>query len=349
MKALFRTITIIAAAAAAISCGGNGAGKKAGTPAAGSGNAAPEIVPTVRVIEATRREVPQTETYSTTVQAFAVNNVVPQAGNRITKVNVEIGDFVRKGQVLAEMDKATLLQAKLKLANDSTELARLKTLYEQGGLSRSDYDAVVLAYNVSKTSYDNLVENTVLRSPINGVVTARNYDKGDMYTMTAPIYVVQQITPVKLLVGISETDYSKVSKGDKVDITVDALPGANFAGKVSRIYPVIDPASHTFTAEVVVPNEDKILRPGMFARVKVTFGIRRSVVLPDIAVVKLQGSGQRSVYLAQPDGTVKTSVVTLGSHIGNEYEILSGVEEGDLVVTKGQTALRDGIKVEILE
>ena len=349
MKAFFRTITIIAAAAAAISCGGNGAGKKNGTPAAGSGNAAPEIVPTVRVVEASKREVPQTETYSTTVQAFAVNNVVPQAGNRITKVNVEIGDFVRKGQVLAEMDKATLLQAKLKLANDSTELARLKTLYEQGGLSRSDYDAVVLAYNVSKTSYDNLVENTVLRSPINGVVTARNYDKGDMYTMTAPIYVVQQITPVKLLVGISETDYSKVTKGDKVDITVDALPGAHFAGKVSRIYPVIDPASHTFTAEVIVPNEDKILRPGMFARVKVTFGIRRSVVLPDIAVVKLQGSGQRSVYLAQPDSTVKTSVVTLGSHIGDEYEILSGVEEGDLVVTKGQTALRDGIKVEILE
>ena len=87
----------------------------------------------------------------------------------------------------------------------------------------------------------------------------------------------------------------------------------------------------------------------MFARVKITFEVRNSVVLPDIAIVKLQGSGQRSVYLAQPDGTVKISVVTLGTHIGDEYEILSGVEEGDMVVTKGQTALRDGVKVEILD
>ena len=348
MKLIIRTTAILAAAFALCACGGNGfkSGAKAGAAAP---VASAEIVPTVRVVKATRRDVPQSETYSTTVQAYAVNNVVPQAGNRIAKVNVEIGDFVRKGQVLAEMDRATLLQAKLKLANDSTELARLKPLYEQGGLSRSDYDAIVLAYNVSKSSYDNLLENTILRSPINGVVTARNYDKGDMYTMTAPIYVVQQITPVKLLVGISETDYSKVSKGDRVDITVDALPGAHFAGKVSRIYPVIDPATHTFTVEVVVPNEDRILRPGMFARVKVTFGVRRSVVLPDIAIVKLQGSGQRSVYLTQSDSTVRTSVVTLGTHVGDEYEILSGVDEGDLVVTKGQTALRDGVKVEILD
>ena len=343
MKLIFRTIAIVSAALALLACGGNGSGTK------GKAAAAVEIVPTVRVVKAEKREVPQSETYSTTVQAFAVNNVVPQAGNRISKINVEIGDNVRKGQILAEMDKATLLQAKLKLANDSTELVRLKTLYEQGGLSRSDYDAVVLAYKVSKTSYDNLLENTILRSPINGVITARNYDKGDMYTMTAPIYVVQQITPVKLLVGVSESDYSKVSKGDQVDITVDALPGAHFTGKVSRIYPVIDPASHTFTVEVVVPNEDKVLRPGMFARVKITFEVRNSVVLPDIAIVKLQGSGQRSVYLAQPDGTVKISVVTLGTHIGDEYEILSGVEEGDMVVTKGQTALRDGVKVEILD
>ena len=201
------------------------------------------------------RDVPQDETYTTTVQAYAVNNVVPQAGSRIKKINVEVGDFVSKGQILAEMDQTSLEQTKLKLDNDALELSRLKELYEAGALSKSDYEAMQLSYNVSNSQYQNLVENTILRSPLTGVITARNYDVGDMYAMSSPIYVVQQITPVKLLVAMSETDYSKVKKGDSVDITADAIPGRTFVGKVNRIYPVIDPASHTFTAEVVVPNQ----------------------------------------------------------------------------------------------
>ena len=101
-----------------------------------------------------------------------------------------------------------------------------------------------------------------------------------------PIYVVEQITPVKLLVGISETDYTKVKKGDKVKITADALPGQEFTGTVNKIYPTIDPKTHTFTTEIIVPNGDKALRPGMFARVSVEFGVNHSVVIPDVAVVK---------------------------------------------------------------
>ena len=302
----------------------------------------------VETVTAAFREVPQQEVYATTVQAYAVNNVVPQSGNRIAKIHVEVGDFVRAGQVLAEMDRVSLNQTRLRLVNDSTELSRLRELYLQGGLSKSDYEAAELGYNVSKSSYENLLENTILRSPLNGVVTARNYDRGDMYAMSQPIFVVQQITPVKLIIGVSEKDYTRVHKGDEVSIEADALPGRTFTGKVNRLYPTIDPTTHTFSVEVLVQNADRALRPGMYARATVTFSVNHSIVVPDAAVLKQQGSGLRYVFVANGDGTVSTRTVEPGVHFDSSYEILSGLQEGDRVVVKGQTSLKNGSTVEIL-
>lgn len=304
-------------------------------------------VRSVSIQVAAKQQVEQTAVYSSTVQPKAVNNIVSQTAGRIRDLKVEIGDYVNAGQVLAQMDRMTLDQAALKLKNDETELQRVKALYEQGGVSQSDYEALELAYKVSKTSYDNLVENTTLRAPISGVVTARNYDKGDMYAMSSPIYTVQQITPVKMLVAISETDYTKVSKGDKATLTLDAFPGQSFAGTVVRLYPVIDPASHTFSAEIQVPNNDRLLRPGMYAKVTINLGTNESIVIPDSAVLKQQGSGVRTVFVLQADGTVAQKPVTLGLHFDGKYEILSGLEEGDKVVVKGNSTLKSGDKVEV--
>ena len=308
-----------------------------------------DTVPSVSVVKVGVQEVPQEVTYTSTVQPFVKNNIVPQAGNRIKKINVEVGDFVRQGQILAEMDQIQLQQAELQMQNKEVEYKRLKALYEAGGLSQSDLDAIELAYKVSKTQYENLLENSVLRSPISGVVTARNYDVGDMYAMSAPVFTVEQIVPVKLLVGISESDYSKVKKGDSVQITADAIPGKTFYGKITRIYPTIDPATRTFIVEVVVENNYKTLRPGMFARVTVKFGVNNNVVIPDVAVVKQQGSGERFVYVLNEDGTVSYVKVVLGRRMGAEYEVLEGLKDSVKVVTGGQIRLKDGVKVSVNE
>lgn len=308
-----------------------------------------EEAPSVAVTKVSVREVPQDATFTSTVQAYVKNNITPQTGGRITKINVEIGDFVKAGQVLAEIDRAQLQQAQLNLKNQEVELARLRALYEAGGLSKSDLDAIELQYNVTKTQVDNLLENTVLVSPINGVVTARNYDVGDMCSVTSPIFTVEQIVPVKLLVAISESDYSKVKKGDSVEVVADAVPDKTFYGKINRIYPTIDPATRTFTAEVVIQNNYRTLRPGMFVRAKVNFGTNNSVVIPDVAVVKQQGSGERFVYVLNEDGTVSYVKVLLGRRMGSEYEVLEGIEDGASVVTGGQIRLKDGIKVSVNE
>ena len=341
-----KKISIIALAALVLA--GCGQKKDSQSQAQQAAMAAQPKAQTVKVQPAAKQEVKQDGTYSATVQAFAVNNIAPQSGGRIQTINVEVGDYVGKGQILAEMDRVQLDQAKLRLSNAETELGRLKQLYEQGGLAQSDYEAAELNYKVSKSTYDNLVENTILRSPITGVVTARYYDRGDMYGMASPIFTVQQITPVKILVGISEGDYTKVSKGDKVTLSVDALPGKTFAGTIKRIYPTIDPMTHTVNVEVQVPNTDRVLRPGMYAKVNVTFGHNRSIVVPDAAVVRLQGSGQRNVFVVE-DGIAVQKEVSLGRHFDGQYEILSGLEEGEQVVVKGGSALRNGAQVEVIE
>ena len=341
-----KKISIIALAALILA--GCGQKKDSQSQAQQAALAAQPKAQTVKVQPAAKQEVKQDGSYSATVQAFAVNNIAPQSGGRIQKINVEVGDYVGKGQILAEMDRVQLDQAKLRLSNAETELGRLKQLYEQGGLAQSDYEAAELNYNVSKSTYDNLVENTILRSPITGVVTARYYDRGDMYGMASPIFTVQQITPVKILVGISEGDYTKVSKGDKVTLSVDALPGKTFSGTIKRIYPTIDPMTHTVNVEVQVPNTDRQLRPGMYAKVNVTFGHNRSIVVPDAAVVRLQGSGQRNVFVVE-NGIAVQKEVSLGRHFDGQYEILSGLEEGEQVVVKGGSALRNGAQVEVIE
>lgn len=335
-----RTIIYVAAAVMAVSCGNNNS-KTAEQP-----QAAEVRLPNVTIMAASYKDVPQSDVYTANVEAYAKNNIAPQSPSRIQKIYVEVGDFVRAGQIVAKMDEVSLNQSKLSMANDSLEYSRIKKLYEQGGVSKSDFDAMELKYNVTRSQYQNLLENTILRSPVSGVITARNYDQGDMYG-GSPIYVVEQITPVKLYVGISEMDYTRVKKNDTVTLTADALPGKTFTGRIARIYPTIDAATHTFTAEVNVANSDRLLRPGMYARVTVNFGSNHSIVVPDDCVVKQQGSGVRSVFVLQNDDTVKEIVVTLGRHFGTEYEILSGIAEGDKVVVKGQASLKNGSKVNV--
>lgn len=303
--------------------------------------------PKVSVVEAAYQNVPQTALYSSTVQANVINNIAPQSGGRIQKLNAEVGDFVSKGQTLVEMDRVQLEQAELKLRNDETELERVRTLLAQGGISQADFEQLELACNVSRSTYKNLLENTILRSPVSGVVTARNYDRGDMYTMAQPIYTVQQITPVKVLVAISETEYTKVKKGDKVVLTADALPGKSFEGRVSRLHPTMDPATHTFNVEVQVPNTRRELRPGMYVRASVDFGDNRSIVVPDTAILKMQGSGTRTLFVINDEGLSEVRIVTLGRHWDGNYEILSGLQEGEKVVYKGNSTLKAGVEVEI--
>ena len=310
-------------------------------------NSAQATAPVVSVVKATAEDVDITNTFTSNIEPYTVNNIVSQSAGRIVSINAEVGDKVHKGQLLAKMDDVNLAKTRLQYVNDSTELGRLTELYKIGALSQADYDLAKLSLEITKKTYNNLLENTYLRSPINGVVTARNYDQGDMYAMTQPIFVVEQITPVKMLINLSESLFTQVHQGMEFNIEVEAYPNEVFKGKVNLIYPTVNAATHTFTVEVVSQNTDQRLRPGMFARVIASFGINHHIVVPDVAVVKQQGSGEHFIYVLNADNTVTYTKVELGRRLGNRYEIVSGINEGDLIVTEGQARLKNGTTVTV--
>ena len=304
-------------------------------------------IPTVSVVKATAEDVEVNNTFTSNIEPYAINNIVSQSAGRIVSINVEVGDKVRKGQLLAKMDDVNLAKTRMQYVNDSTELSRLTELYKIGAVAQADYDLAKLSLEITKKTYNNLLENTYLRSPINGVVTARNYDKGDMYSMTQPIFVVEQITPVKMLINLSESLFTQVHQGMEFNIEVESYPGETFKGKVNLIYPTVNSATHTFPVEVVSQNTDQRLRPGMFARVTANFGVNHHVVVPDVAVVKQQGSGEHFIYVLNADNTVTYTKVELGRRLGRRYEIVSGINEGDIIVTEGQARLKNGVTVTV--
>jgi RND family efflux transporter MFP subunit len=302
----------------------------------------------VKLATVSAREVEQIEEYTATVDPEAQNNIAPTSPGRIDRIFVEVGDRVSKGQKLVQMDAASLKQLRLQMENEEKEFNRIDELYKVGGASKSEWDAQKTQLDVRRTSYNNLLENTQLVSPINGVVSARNFDNGDLYAGGTPVLVVEQIQPVKLLINVSEPYFPRIKKGEKVRIALDTYPGETFEGRINLVYPTIDATSHTFPVEIRVANADSRVRPGMFGRVTLSFGMQNHIVVPDEAIVKRAGSGDRYVYVYHPDkGTVSYNKVELGRRLDTEYELLSGVDDQSQVVIAGQSKLANGVAVEV--
>ncbi|MBE6332306.1 MAG: efflux RND transporter periplasmic adaptor subunit [Bacteroidales bacterium] len=295
------------------------------------------------------RDVEQLVEFTANVQADVTNNIAPQSPARIRKIYTEVGRYVSKGDLLVEVDDNSLAQLETKIAQERIDCNRLEELYKVGGVSKYDYDQKKMLLDIDERQYQNLVENTKLLAPSDGIVTARNYDAGDLYNGANPVLVVEKITPVKILLDVNEQYYKSVKVGMTIsNIAIDAYPGETFEGRVSIVYPTIDNATRTFQIEVQIPNLKQRVRPGMFARVTLDFGAVNRVLVPDQAVVKQTGSGERFVYVVK-NGVAMHKTIEMGRRVGAEYEVISGIEAGDEVVVFGQTLLSDGRNVNILQ
>ncbi len=335
MKAAHCTM-IIAAALAAVSCGQK---EKAVEEVV-------EELPIVTVDVAHRQDVPQTKVYTANVEAENLNNISPMTPNRIKAIKVDVGDRVVKGQELVVMDRSNIDQLRINLEQIEREYNRAVQLLEIGAGTQQAVDQLKAQLDASRTQYNNLLENTVLCSPVTGLVTARNYDPGDM-TGNLPVLTVGQLSPqVKVLINVSENDLASVAAGMPVKVTFDAFPSETFDARVDRIYPTVDASTRTFATEVRINNPGERIKPGMFARVAIDLGTQQNIVVPDRAVVKQTGSGNKYVYVLHGDN-VSYNKVELGQRLDNSYELLGGIEDGDTVVITGQSRLADGVKVEV--
>ena len=303
--------------------------------------------PLVKVAKVTTESVAQLEEYPTTVEAKVKNSIIPNSPLRIEKIFVEIGDVVIKDQELVQLDAKDLDKLELQYQFQQKDFERIEELYKVGGIAKADYENAKTQLDISYKTLESRNENTVLKSPIDGIVSARNYDIGDMYN-GQPILVVEQISPVKMKVNISESYYAKTNKNLDVKLTFDAYGDTLFNGKIDIIYPTINAATHTFPVEIVMNNSDLKIRPGMYGKAIINFGSADHVVVPDMAVKKQAGSGDYFVYTYK-DGIVKHNKVELGQRMGDRYELISGVEPGASVVVVGVEKLVDGMEVEVIE
>lgn len=301
----------------------------------------------LQAVAVTSRPVDQLGTFTGTVEAEIVNNIAPQTPMRIKKVYVEVGDHVQAGQKLVEMDAVNLNQTRLQMENDKTEFERVDELYKVGGISKSTWDARKLAYEISQSTYQNLLENTMLTSPISGLVTKRYYDSGDMFNGGTPIYVVEQIRPVKLMVNVSEVLLTRVKKGMEVEVKLDVYGNESFQGIVKLIHPSIDPSTRTFPIEIQIKNTDERILPGMFARITFNYGTENRVMVPDRAVVKQSGSADRYVYVCRDGASYYRKIIT-GQLLGDEYEVIEGLQPGEVVAITAQNRLNNGTEIEIV-
>jgi len=304
---------------------------------------------TIRLVEvapAEMRALSLSEEFTAQLEAKVVNNITAQAGGRLKQLLVKVGDRVGAGQAVARMEATQASQAQIQLADAKTNFARMDELYKVGGVSKAQWEQAKSAVDQAKLAYGNAAENTVLRSPISGFVTAKNYDNGDMTSPQLPVVVIQQIAPVKAVIGVSEQYYSYLKKGAAATLSVDALGKETFSGVVTNIFPTLDPVTHTVSTEIEVANKDLKLRPGMYARVHLDFGTKEVLTVPDKAIVRQAGSGARYVYVFS-GGKAVYRAVELGQQQGDLYEVVSGLNAGDQVIISAPSNLKNGLSVKL--
>jgi membrane fusion protein (multidrug efflux system) len=296
------------------------------------------------------KEVEQEMTLTGNVEPYEQNIISPSMQLRIQKIYVEVGDPVRKGQLLVQMDPSQLVQTEVQMNHLEKEYARLDTLQKTGSVSQQQLDQMRTELDVTRSAYENLKENTRLVSPISGIVTARNFENGDMYSMAtgAGILTVMQIDPVQVDVHIPEAFFPLVENGMPVSMQLDVYPEAEFKGEVFLKHPTINPATRTFTVETRFSNNDLKVRPGMFGRVKIVFETLERVTVPDLAVQRQQGTNDRFVFVVE-NGKAIRKVVETGRRVDAFYEITKGLSADVEVVVAGHAGLLDQAPVEVVK
>lgn len=300
----------------------------------------------IKTEQATTQTVAQTEEFTANIEPYKKNYITPAVqGVRIDRILVDVGDRVKKGQLLVEMDPTNYNQQLVNLQNAKDTYDRTRKVYEAGGVSQQQLDQAANALSIQQEVIENLKKNIRLLSPINGVVTARNDEAGNLFA-NQPILQVMQIDKLKVTVSISEKYYTVVKLGTPVAVSVDIFPGESFEGKVTLIHPAMDATTRTFTVEVTIPNGKERLRPGMFSRSVINMGNRESVMISDVAVQRQIGTNERYAFVIK-DGVAERRVVTVGRQVGNKVEILSGIEAGEQVAVTGMSKLEQGREVEV--
>lgn len=303
----------------------------------------------VRVITLKKQVIDKTLEFPATLESKKEINLVPATAGKIDRILVKIGDHVSKGQLVVQMDPTQLINAQIQFENLQRDMSRSEALRKSGTITQQAYDQTKSQFDLNKTNLQYMQKNIDLRSPISGVVSAKNYEDQEMYSGSpigqsgkAAIITIDEMNPLKVLIDIPESYLSQINLGMKVLISTDVYPDKTFSARVVRIYPTIDQSTLSVKVEIEVANGNELLKPGMFCRATIDMGKVNALVVPYQAVLKLQGSDERYVFLDK-NGRSQRVTVKLGTRFNDQTEIVSDqIKEGDQLVVVGQSRLIGG-------
>jgi RND family efflux transporter MFP subunit len=306
----------------------------------------------VAVDTAALRTINQERKLLGTLSAYRETDLAPlsMGSVRVRYLPFKIGDYVEEGTVVAKMDDAQFVQTEAQFASLKSQYERSKALYEASALSKAQFEGIEAQYTSMKRQMVTMEENTVLKAPFSGVITAKSVEEGELYSASmAPggskgVVRITQLNPLKIDLDVDDQTVRFVKKGMQVELTVDngsdSLP---VYGRVDYVNPVANSMSRTFGVRIIVQNAKHTILPGYFAEAHILMSTKANCL-----------SVPRSAVVDEKVFTVKDSValskkVETGLLTEKYAEIVSGVSVGDIVVVKGNKALPDSAVVNIVK
>lgn len=306
------------------------------------------VAVTVSEVKSERMEI--NFRYSGTIEASQTIPLTFQTTGTVEKVLVDAGDAVKKGQLLAAIDKSNsqsmyeITLSKYQQAKDAYN--RLKTVHDQGSLSEIKWVEMETGLEQAKSSLalsKSNLDKCNMRAPLDGIIGKRNIEPGmSSIGITASPFELVEISTVFVKISVPENEIGKIKKGIKASFVVSALNNKVFEGLITNLSPVADVFSRTYEAKISVRNANLELKPGMVCDVVLNLKTEKEMLLIPYQSIGKDKEGNAFVYTVDPQtNRVKKQIIQTGSYNGDNVEILTGLTSGNLIVKEGKEKLTD--------
>jgi membrane fusion protein, multidrug efflux system len=306
----------------------------------------------VQVVAVKRSNISLSLMQTTTIEAIRQVDILSKVPGQVIKLPVEEGMRVKKGDLLAELNEAELkiefMKTKINMETERTLLERSQNMLDKKLIAEENYEMTRLQYESSKAAHEAArlqLEYTSVRAPFTGVVTLRNIELGQRVNVNQSLFMIADFNPLRAKIYVPEKDIGRIYEKQKAKITIEAEPEIEFSGVVKMISPVVDPSSGTSKVTIDIEDSKGKLKPGMFASVFISTDTHSdALIIPKKALILESDLDQVYIY---KEGKAHKVNLDVGFTSGEDLEVLSGLNEGDLVVTAGQDGLREGLPLRI--
>ncbi|MFA5527494.1 MAG: efflux RND transporter periplasmic adaptor subunit [Peptostreptococcales bacterium] len=332
-----------------------------------------QIIP-IRAAQVSKGTIAEEYTFTTKAKGIVENEVIPELPGKVTKVYYDIGDKVRQGATLYEIDydlsQVEQQITQVKQAKESAEIGyndakdnyeKITSMYNEGVVSKAQFDQAKSlfenaqigfntasnSYNLAMESYGNTKDKKAVKSPASGVVGGVYIKEGNLAAPGSPAFTIADLSKIQLTVGVSEEIVGKIHVGDSVDIKISSLEEGQFSGSVTAVSPVANPMTSKYDIKIIVDNQDNKIYSGMFAEVTFKTTIKEDVLLIPQELLNYTGM-DCYVYIVE-EGIVKEVYVETGLENRKSIEIVSGLVESDRIIVEGYHKVKQGSLVKEIE